>query len=214
MFLHIIGRKEARERGIRFYFTGTPCSRGSIALRRVSSSKCICSKCKAAHLLQDSQRLERASNWRKHNPERQKAHERRWRLVHAEDERKRLSKFHEDHPEKRREYSQRSYGKNSGNILARKRSYYRAHPDRALVYVVKRRAAKLNRTPPWLSPEHQAQIRKIYRRAALMRAAGNNVHVDHIIPLVGKLVSGLHVPWNLAIIPAKDNQRKSNQFFP
>ena len=41
---------------------------------------------------------------------------------------------------------------------------------------------------------------------------GTLFHVDHIIPLNGKLVSGLHVPSNLRIIAAEDNIEKGNEF--
>lgn len=72
-----------------------------------------------------------------------------------------------------------------------------------------RRARKLQRTVKWGSPD---KIREIYEEAAEMRKQGQNVHVDHIIPLQGENVSGLHVENNLQIITAEENLRKSNKF--
>ena len=72
-----------------------------------------------------------------------------------------------------------------------------------LVAVNKRRAAKLERTPPWV--DHDA-IKKIYENCP------PGYHVDHIVPLQGTRVSGLHVPKNLQYLPATENLRKSNKF--
>ncbi len=77
-------------------------------------------------------------------------------------------------------------------------------------HAAKRRAAKLQRIPPWADEEAIAQI---YARArALTVETGIEHHVDHEIPLQGKLVSGLHVPANLQILTGSENSRKRNHF--
>jgi hypothetical protein len=74
----------------------------------------------------------------------------------------------------------------------------------------KRRAAKLKRTPSWADLE---AMRGIYAEAArLTRDTGIPHAVDHIYPLQGKLVSGLHVSGNLQILTASENSRKRNHF--
>ena len=65
-----------------------------------------------------------------------------------------------------------------------------------------RRAAKLKATPKWTDME---AIRAIYAKCP------KGYHVDHILPLKGKNVCGLHIAGNLQILPATDNLRKSNK---
>ena len=77
---------------------------------------------------------------------------------------------------------------------------------------VARRTKKIKATPNWLSEEHKEEIRLLYKvREFLSEYDGVEYHVDHIIPLRGNGVSGLHVPWNLQIITAKENIKKSNK---
>jgi hypothetical protein len=75
---------------------------------------------------------------------------------------------------------------------------------------VKRRAAKLARSPAWADQE---AITAVYASARRLTAeTGVEHHVDHFYPLQGKNVSGLHVAGNLRIITAAHNLRKGNRF--
>ena len=77
----------------------------------------------------------------------------------------------------------------------------------------KRRAAKLQRTPNWLTHDDIWLIQEIYDLAQIRtHKLGFAWHVDHIIPLQGQYVSGLHVPSNLQVIPGRDNIAKNNAF--
>lgn len=67
-----------------------------------------------------------------------------------------------------------------------------------------RRASKKNATPNWLTPDQLKQIKDIYINCP------KGWNVDHIIPLQGKNVCGLHVPWNLRYLPASTNFSKKN----
>ena len=76
-----------------------------------------------------------------------------------------------------------------------------------------RRLAKLQRTPAWLTETDHWMIGQAYELAALRsKMTGFAWHVDHVVPLQGKTVSGLHTPYNLQVIPAAVNISKSNTF--
>ena len=77
----------------------------------------------------------------------------------------------------------------------------------------KRRAARMNRTPAWLTDFDKLKIKCIYSVAAMLtRENKEEWTVDHIIPLQGKLVSGLHVPNNLQVMRGSENYAKINKF--
>jgi hypothetical protein len=76
-----------------------------------------------------------------------------------------------------------------------------------------RRASKKNATPRWLSMDQRWMIEQAFD-IAQKRSEATKVkwHVDHIVPLMSNVVCGLHVPWNLQVIEAKENLKKYNKF--
>ena len=84
--------------------------------------------------------------------------------------------------------------------------YIRNNRDKYNAYLAKYRATKLKASPPWLTKEHYRLIQEKYTEAKLQ-----GLEVDHIIPLQGENVCGLHVPWNLQLLSRQDNASKSNK---
>lgn len=99
-----------------------------------------------------------------------------------------------------------------GSKIAKK-NYKQNNPGKVRADTVKRRAAKLQRTPSWLTADDFWMMEQAYDLAALRtRIFGFSWHVDHVIPLQGRLVSGFHAPYNLQVIPGVENVSKSNKF--
>jgi len=77
------------------------------------------------------------------------------------------------------------------------------------------RASTLKRMPKWLTPTDKWMIKEAYHIATLRtKATGIIWEVDHILPLQGETVSGLHVPANLQVIPKIDNRKKAATYIP
>lgn len=66
--------------------------------------------------------------------------------------------------------------------------------------------------PEWCA-EH-LDFKKIYKECDRRKKLGEDVNVDHIVPICSDIVCGLHVPWNLQVITALENGRKSNLWWP
>lgn len=132
--------------------------------------------------------------------------------------------------ERDRNYSRKYKSKNKNIILQRNKEYvkvnpekrkatmkaYRlANPEKDAESVRRRQAAKILRTPKWLTKNDIWMMQEIYRLAKLRtKIFGFSWHVDHVLPLQGKLVSGLHTPYNMQVIPAKQNLSKANKVNP
>jgi hypothetical protein len=115
--------------------------------------------------------------------------------------------------EKKRQYDRESYARNKEKRIAYVAQWCKENPAKVNAIQSKRRAAKKKRTPKWLTEEHYSEILGKYAIAQwLSFSCFQKYHVDHIVPLQGDNVSGLHVPWNLQVIPAQENLRKNKHF--
>ena len=101
---------------------------------------------------------------------------------------------------------------NQDKIKENNARWYRENKHKCFAHSAKYRAAKLSAAPNWDSELNEFVIQEAYAISQLnSKLTGVDHHVDHIIPLQGKLVCGLHWYQNLQVIPAKLNRMKSNK---
>ena len=97
---------------------------------------------------------------------------------------------------------------NAETVRQHKRDYQEKNRAHRSFYQNCRRASQLLATPAWADMD---SIKGMYELCGIFRRIGMNLHVDHVVPLRGKHVSGLHVAENLQLLYATDNLRKKNR---
>jgi 5-methylcytosine-specific restriction endonuclease McrA len=183
-------RAEAKATGAKYYFTGDPCKHGHIAPRK---TKGACVECLKVEWQQAAEtRAEYFKEYNRKEEVRDKKHD--WYLENREQ----VIQTAATRPAAvLREYRNAWKAANKTQVLADNKVRRRKHRDA---------------TPPWLTRKQKSEIRQLYQIAITMtQTTGEQYVVDHIVPLRGEEVCGLHVPWNLRVITQEENLKKSNK---
>lgn len=190
--MDIISLKEAKQKNLKYYFTGRPCKNGHVSKRRTANGTCC--ECETVH----------ANTQKRRHPERYQYNEK-----HKEYQKQR---YHTDEQFRQKSLDKSKWWRNDNVVKAREHSRLRYHryPGRQHALNAKRRATQKQATPPWFEPQ---EVREVYVEAKrLTETTGTLHHVDHIVPLQNDLVCGLHCLDNLRILPAVENATKGNTF--
>ena len=142
-----------------------------------------------------------------------------YRKIHKEEIAAKIRSKYIPHPrpkvnleEKRKKAVERAtkwIHENRDRYNARQRERNKKFKVQKAAWSSERRALKIMAMPPWVD---RKAIGKIYLECSRVTLITGIVHhVDHIWPLKGKGFVGLHVPWNLKIIPGHENRRKWNK---
>jgi hypothetical protein len=194
-------RAEAKLLGLKTYNTGKPCKHRHFADRYTTGAKCV-----ACVSIQSVE-------WRIANPEKHSASMQKWiennRKLHGT----RVKRWQAANKDKVREDAKAWVAANPDKVKAKALRHVKKYPEAYTARSVASVARRAKRVPQWLTPDDRWVMKEAYDLAKLRtRMFGFIWEVDHIIPLRGKTVSGLHVPTNLQVIPKIDNRNKRNHY--
>jgi len=120
-----------------------------------------------------------------------------------------------ENPEKAKKHLVTYYENNKEECYIRNSTWKKANSHKVCAQTQKRNSSKMNRTPSWTTDVDLFILEEAYHLAKLRTSStGIEWQVDHIFPLQGKLVSGLHISNNVQVVPAVWNQKKNNSFDP
>ncbi len=173
--------------------TNKPCKRGHVGKRSPKTGKCT-ECCRILYLekyAQDPERFKSSRNrWYHENKEKAQTSTKKWRTANPGKSNRSMKNWQEVH---------------RARMLASAKIYRSKNKKAHVAHQSQRRAAKLQRTPKWANLE---ELKQWYQNCP------DGMTVDHIIPLQGELVSGLHVPGNLQYLTMTENVMKNNRFDP
>jgi hypothetical protein len=147
------------------------------------------------------------------NRDKRSEYAKQYRKANPEKVRALFDSWAERNPEKIRGYMQKAskaWHERNPEYL---KEHYKANKQRYIAATARRRAAQDSATPAWLTAVDKAMIQEMYDVSeARYIQTGIKHHVDHIVPINGKNVAGMHVPWNLQVITAHENLSKGWRF--
>jgi hypothetical protein len=193
-------RAEAKSLGLKMYNTGKPCKRGHFADRYTTGQCTECVKLQS-------------TAWRIANPEKHSASMQKWIENNRELHATRVKRWQAANKDKVREDAKAWARANPDKVKAKTLRHIKKHPDAYTARAVASVARRAKRVPQWLTSDDRWLMREAYKLAKLRtQLFGFIWEVDHIIPLRGEFVSGLHVPTNLQVIPKTENRNKRNHY--
>lgn len=219
--MKLISRQEARDSGLKLFFTGRECKNGHTDQRRVSNSNCLlCEKMqnKRYYDLDPELHRARAEKWRMENPEKYSARRevdrlkrkeaaalrpKRVKVCPKEKERKRYKRDRE----KRLKQCKVYYKKNKKRIQEYKRKWHKENPEKAKASRWRRKAREKAATGEFSSDD----LNRIFNSQKgkcieCKKGISGGYDVDHIMPL---FLGGSNHPENIQLLCSKCNRRKS-----
>jgi len=145
----------------------------------------------------------RGNKFRKNNLEKCKKWYKKYAEEHKDEALLRAKEWYKNNKERKQEYDKQYAKENRDKRRLASKKNRETHPKTKRADTALRRAQRINATPKWVD---RKALKQIYENCP------DGCHVDHIIPLKGNGVCGLHVPWNLQYLKAEDNLRKSNHY--
>jgi hypothetical protein len=222
--MKIITREQAKLRGLKKYFTGTKCNNGHLSNRRTANGSC-----------DECVQLSRKKNY---DSEKNKIYQKQYYQQNKESLNAQSKQYYIEHNERLKEYAKQNYQNNIEYYLDYNKQYYQQNKeyfkthnkqyyqknidyfikywsDNAGMYnanSAKRRSLIKQAIPTWANID---MIQKIYDKcASTTNETGIRHNVDHIVPLQGKNVCGLHCEDNLQILTETANKQKGNKLNP